>query len=171
LVPWSDRRRWVFFSFGFEKTSTNKYSAFGGLIAYGVGHINSHVQNWRLLFVIEGIPGFLLGAFCLWWLPDRPLKNSRFNEQQNEVAVARYHRDAYDRAGKIQWKHAIWTLTDWKVYMQGASYLLYIGVLADMQSSFYLRPNSGSAFLHLRFLADFDSECVSLSSPSYGERY
>ncbi|QKX53142.1 uncharacterized protein TRUGW13939_00218 [Talaromyces rugulosus] len=106
--------------------------AFGGLIAYGVGHINSHVQNWRLLFVIEGIPGFLLGLFCLWCLPDRPLKNSRFNEQQNEVAVARYHRDAYDRAGKIQWKHALWTLTDWKVYMQASIYVPTAALLSSI---------------------------------------
>lgn len=104
----------------FKEIKTNRNSAFGGLIAYGVGHINSHVPDWRFLFIIEGLPGFLLGLFCLWCLPDRPLKNSRFNKEQNEVAVARYHRDAYDRAGKIQMKHAIWTLTDWKVYMQGA---------------------------------------------------
>jgi hypothetical protein len=77
------------------------------------------VQKWKLLFIIEGIPGFCLGAFCLYWLPDRPLKNSRFNEKDTEIAVARYRRDSYDRAGKIQKKHVIWTITDWKLYLQG----------------------------------------------------
>lgn len=142
---------------------TDRNSAFGGLIAYGVGHINSHIPDWRFLFIIEGLPGFLLGLFCLWCLPDRPLKNSRFNKEQNEVAVARYHRDAYDRAGKIQMKHAIWTLTDWKVYMQGTLRRSVFDILiywsaANMHFSFYLRPNGGVAFFHLGFLADFDPE-------------
>lgn len=43
-----------------------KHSAFGGLIAYGVGHIVSDIPRWKLLFPIEGLPGFLLGAFCLY---------------------------------------------------------------------------------------------------------
>ncbi|KAH8697897.1 major facilitator superfamily domain-containing protein [Talaromyces proteolyticus] len=106
--------------------------AFGGLISYGVGHINSHVQNWQLLFIIEGIPGFLLGAFCLYWLPDRPLKNSRFTEEQSEVAIARYRRDAYDRAGKIQKKHVIWTLTDWKLTNIAAIYIPTAALLSSI---------------------------------------
>lgn len=94
-------------------------SAFGGLISYGVGHIGSKTPNWKYLFLVEGLPGFLLGAFCLYWLPDRPLKNSRFTEKEKEIAVARYRRDSYDRVGRIQKKHVIWTLTDWKLYVQG----------------------------------------------------
>lgn len=98
-----------------------KHSAFGGLIAYGVGHIVSDIPRWKLLFPIEGLPGFLLGAFCLYWLPDRPLKNSRFNEKENEIAAARYRLEADDRVGRIQKKHVIWAITDWKLYVQGWS--------------------------------------------------
>lgn len=35
--------------FGFATVA----GAFGGLIAFGVQHIHSSVQNWRLLFIIE----------------------------------------------------------------------------------------------------------------------
>lgn len=35
--------------FGFAAVA----GAFGGLIAFGVQHINSSVSNWRLLFIIE----------------------------------------------------------------------------------------------------------------------
>ena len=35
--------------FGFAAVA----GAFGGLLAFGVQHIHSSVQNWRLLFIIE----------------------------------------------------------------------------------------------------------------------
>ena len=38
--------------FGFAAVA----GAFGGLLAFGVQHINSPVQNWRLLFIIEVSP-------------------------------------------------------------------------------------------------------------------
>lgn len=117
-----------------------------------MGHIFSHVQKWKLLFIIEGLPGFCLGAFCLYWLPDRPLKNSRFNEQENEVAVARYRRDSYDRAGKIQKRHVIWTITDWKLYLQGA-YLPLVDMWRINPCSRHLYPHCCLAVLNFRLSA------------------
>ena len=38
--------------FGFAAVA----GAFGGLLAFGVQHIHSSVQNWRLLFIIEVSP-------------------------------------------------------------------------------------------------------------------
>ena len=37
------------FWFGFATIA----GAFGGLIAFGIQHIHSSVQNWRLLFIVE----------------------------------------------------------------------------------------------------------------------
>lgn len=45
--------------FGFATVA----GAFGGLIAFGVQHIHSSVQNWRLLFIIEVRPFFQLIVF------------------------------------------------------------------------------------------------------------
>jgi len=100
---------------------TSIAGAFGGVIAYGVGHIQSSIPQWKWLFVIEAAPGFLLGLFCLWVLPDRPLKNSRFTEDEQKIACARYYEEGIDKAGKIQRKHVLWALCDWRVYMQGTS--------------------------------------------------
>ena len=96
--------------------------AFGGLIAYGVGHIQSSTPQWKWVFLVGAAPGFLCGLFCLYWIPDRPLKNSRFKGELQEVAVARFHAEAIDRGGPIQQKHVIWAITDWKLYMQGMCY-------------------------------------------------
>ena len=35
--------------------------AFSGLIAFGVQHAHTSIANWRLLFIIEGIPTVILG--------------------------------------------------------------------------------------------------------------
>ena len=35
--------------FGFAAVA----GAFGGLIAFGVQHIQSHVPDWRILFIVE----------------------------------------------------------------------------------------------------------------------
>jgi len=37
--------------FGFAAVA----GAFGGIIAFGVSHAKAHIENWRLLFIIEVI--------------------------------------------------------------------------------------------------------------------
>lgn len=111
---------------------TNFSSAFSGLIAYGVGHVHSSVSNWKWLFLIEALPCFLLGLFCLYWLPDRPLKNSRFKGIDQEIAEARYHSEAFDKAGAIQKRHVIWTLKDWRLYAQASIYIPTAALLASI---------------------------------------
>ncbi|KUJ07654.1 MFS general substrate transporter [Mollisia scopiformis] len=106
--------------------------AFGGLIAFGVGHIKSSVTPWKWLFLIEALPCFLLGLFCLYWLPDRPLSNSRFKGINQEIAQARYHSEAFDKAGAIKKKHVIWTLKDWRLYAQASIYLPTAALLASI---------------------------------------
>lgn len=65
-------------------------------------------------------------------MPDRPLKNSRFSGIYQEIAEARYHSESFDKAGKIQKKHVIWTITDWRLYVQAAIYLPTAGLLASI---------------------------------------
>ncbi|KAL2858530.1 major facilitator superfamily domain-containing protein [Aspergillus pseudoustus] len=106
--------------------------AFGGLIAYGIGHIQSSTPVWKWLFLIEALPAFCLGLFCLYWLPDRPLQNSRFSGIDQEIAEARYRNESFDKAGRIQKKHVIWTVTDWRLYVQAAIYLPTAGMLSSI---------------------------------------
>ncbi|KAH8891607.1 MFS transporter [Thozetella sp. PMI_491] len=77
--------------------------AFGGCIAYGVGHMNGAggIQAWRWLFIIEGIPS------------GKPTQ-TRMTEA-NEV----------DSEQKINWVDAKACLTDPRMY---AHYLAYFGI-------------------------------------------
>jgi hypothetical protein len=111
---------------------TNYYSAFGGLMAYGIGHIDSKLPTWRILFLIEAIPGFCLGLFCLYWMPDRPMRNSRFSGENQKIAEARFHSESFEKAGKIQMKHVLAPLTDWRLYLQVAVYLPTAGMLSSI---------------------------------------
>lgn len=35
--------------FGFAAVA----GAFGGILAFGISHVKAHIDNWRLLFIIE----------------------------------------------------------------------------------------------------------------------
>jgi len=69
----------------------NLAGAFGGAIAYGVGHINgaAGLEGFRWLFIIEGIIT-LLSALLLWFfLPDYPARAKWLNAAEKKFAVDR----------------------------------------------------------------------------------
>ncbi|KAK1234194.1 hypothetical protein PQX77_002620 [Marasmius sp. AFHP31] len=74
--------------FGFAAVA----GAFGGIIAYGVGLAKLSFENWRLLFIVEGIPAILLGVVTLFLLPNRPESTTFLNEREREIALARINR-------------------------------------------------------------------------------
>ncbi|KAG8776903.1 hypothetical protein FRC12_000632 [Ceratobasidium sp. 428] len=74
--------------FGFAAVA----GAFGGLIAYGVQHIHSHIANWRILFLIEGLPTVALGIFTLFALPDRPDTTKWLQGAEKDLAIERMSR-------------------------------------------------------------------------------
>ncbi|TEB18535.1 MFS general substrate transporter [Coprinellus micaceus] len=65
---------------------------FGGLIAFGVQHLDVSVARWKLLFIVEGLPSFLIGIAALWVLPNRPESTSIFNERERKIALERMNR-------------------------------------------------------------------------------
>jgi hypothetical protein len=99
--------------------------------------------------MIEALPAFCLGLFCLYWLPDRPLANSRFSGLDQEIAEARYASEAFDKAGKIQRKHVIMTITDWRLYVQAAIYVPTAALLSSI-SGFLPTIISGKLLLNNR---------------------
>ncbi|KAF4618967.1 hypothetical protein D9613_010077 [Agrocybe pediades] len=75
--------------FGFSTVA----GAFGGLIAFGVQHIQSSVADWRLLFVIEGVPTVILGIATYFLLPNRPESTTYLTERERQIAIERMNRD------------------------------------------------------------------------------
>ncbi|KAH9941701.1 MFS general substrate transporter [Epithele typhae] len=98
--------------------------AFGGLLAFGIQHAHIAIENWRLLFIVEGTPSIVLGLLALFFLPDRPEQTSYLNERERQVALERANRGTSADAGQvINRSHVYGALTDWKVYAGGLQFL------------------------------------------------
>ncbi|KAF5379117.1 hypothetical protein D9615_005871 [Tricholomella constricta] len=96
--------------FGFAAVA----GAFGGLLAFGVQNIHTHVQNWRLLFIIEGSPAVILGVLTIFLLPNRPESTTFFNERERAIALERMNRATS--------AHIRMAFKDWRIYTAGVIY-------------------------------------------------
>jgi MFS family permease len=91
--------------------------AFSGLIAFGVAHVHSSVEQWRLLFIIEGIPTFLLGIIALFFLPNRPESTPFFDEEERKIALRRRNLGTSgDNGNVINKQHVVDAFMDWRVH-------------------------------------------------------
>ncbi|KAH9941689.1 MFS general substrate transporter [Epithele typhae] len=94
--------------------------AFGGLLAFGIQHARTAIADWRLLFIVEGVPPILIGVLTLFYLPDRPEKTSYLNDRERKLALERANRGTSADAGQvINRRHVYDALLDWKVYAGG----------------------------------------------------
>ncbi|KIX02468.1 uncharacterized protein Z518_08409 [Rhinocladiella mackenziei CBS 650.93] len=98
--------------------------AFGGWIAYGVAHIHSpSIENWQILFILEGLLTIVFGITCLWVLPDRPHNTKWLTPRERDVADWRMMRDGNRTHGKIQWIVVLQQLKDWRLWFNIAIYM------------------------------------------------
>ncbi|KAK7183874.1 major facilitator superfamily transporter [Paraphaeosphaeria sporulosa] len=84
----------------------NLAGAFGGAIAYGVGHVNgaAGLEGFRWLFIIEGIIT-VLSAFLVWFfLPDYPTRAHWLSATEKKLSIERvaargggYHQSSASR--------------------------------------------------------------------------
>lgn len=63
-------------------------NAYGGALAYGLGHVHSSISNWRFLFIIEGVPTVLLAVVSWFGIPDSPATARFLNPREREIAQA-----------------------------------------------------------------------------------
>lgn len=70
--------------------------AFGGAIAYGVGHMNgTHgLEAWRWLFILEGLPSCLSSIAVFFFLPDYPETVNWLDETERSLAISRLKYEA-----------------------------------------------------------------------------
>lgn len=83
--------------FGFAAVA----GAFGGVVAFGVQHIDAHIANWRILFLIEGIPTIVLGFLIMFFLPNRPEETKIFTEEERSLAIERMNRGISGDLGRM----------------------------------------------------------------------
>jgi MFS family permease len=70
-------------------------SAFGGLLAFGVFQIHSgSLDNWRYLFLIEGLCTIAFGIFSFFYLPYNAESCRFFNPEDKKLAHYRIQVDS-----------------------------------------------------------------------------
>lgn len=110
-------------------------TCFAGALAYGITSGHSLLTNWKLLFLVEGLPSVVI-AFVAWlFLPDSPEKARFLNPSEKEVAQSRaIHQvgeESSNRVGSISFKEVGAALLDIKNWLTAVSdptaiYLSYI---------------------------------------------
>ena len=83
--------------FGFAAVA----GAFGGLIAFGIQHAHTTISNWRLLFIVEGIPTIIMGLFSMWLLPNRPEETTFLTEDERIIQLERRSRGLKADVGRV----------------------------------------------------------------------
>ncbi|KAI8958380.1 MFS general substrate transporter [Daldinia sp. FL1419] len=125
----------------FILASATLASAFGGAIAYGVGHMNRtrDLSAWRWLFILEGIPSCLSGILVWFFLPDYPERASWLSETEKDLAAQRlYLEGAKSSASSLTWDDVKATLTDWRLY---GHYAIYFAVSLPFSSLSLFSPS------------------------------
>ncbi|KAI9926935.1 hypothetical protein ASPWEDRAFT_121168 [Aspergillus wentii DTO 134E9] len=99
-------------------------STFAGALAYGITSGHSKLANWRLLFLVEGIPTCLASILAWFFLPDNPASATFLTEEEREVARARALRRTGESEKKrgLNWKELGETLLDAKAWLTALMY-------------------------------------------------
>ncbi|KAG7094886.1 hypothetical protein E1B28_005693 [Marasmius oreades] len=126
--------------FGFAAVA----GAFGGIVAFGIGVAHASVANWRLLFIVEGLPAIALGVATLFLLPNRPENTSYLNERERELALARVNRATSSDVGQtVNKAHIGLAFRDWRIYLGG---VIYFGLNASLASTSAFLPTINQSF-------------------------
>ncbi|KAH7329808.1 MFS transporter [Rhizoctonia solani] len=106
--------------------------AFGGAIAYGVGHMNMvrRIERWRWLFILEGTPSVVSSFFVLLYFPDFPEIVVWLSAEERALAVGRLKGVASTqcshflfRSSRFTWHEAKATPKDWRLYGHYVGYI------------------------------------------------
>ncbi|RYC64495.1 hypothetical protein CHU98_g1696 [Xylaria longipes] len=119
---------------GYLFVSAAVAGALGGLLAYGIGHLDGvrGMSGWRWIMIIEGIPTIILGLLVLFFLPNDP-EHARFLTPEEKKLMTARHRRQYgftESAQKFSKKDMMKAFKDWKVWIfcigqYGADTMLY----------------------------------------------
>lgn len=87
---------------------------------------HAHLANWRLLFLVEGLPTVAMAAMAFFFIPDSPEKAEFLTDDERNITRSRAIRqvgtDPNSRVGKFNIKDIGPALIDVKIWMCGLMY-------------------------------------------------
>ena len=110
-------------------------NTFAGALAYGITSGHSHLANWRLLFLVEGLPTILMAPVAFYFLPDAPDKARFLTAEEKLIAKARGVRQVgeVERVGSPVWKEVGLALLDTKCWFTAVSRMLVYSHAMEMR--------------------------------------
>ncbi|KAG9313591.1 major facilitator superfamily domain-containing protein [Chiua virens] len=157
----------IAFWFGFAAVA----GAFGGLLAYGIQNVKISVANWRLLFLVEGVPSVLLAVLSLFILPGRPESTKFLTHAERKLAIERMNRGTSGDIGAVvNQGHVVAAFVDWRVYAGGA---IYFGLNCSLASLGAFLPTIietmgySPALSQLMTVPPYAVACIVLITSSY----
>ncbi|KND87155.1 putative transporter, partial [Tolypocladium ophioglossoides CBS 100239] len=125
--------------------------AFGGAIAYGVGHMNQigGLSGWRWLFLLEGLPT-VIAAFFVWFLlPDYPETATWLTAREKDLAHQRLAGEGSQGSGKsLTWEEAKSTLLEWRLCLSLFTPSIVAGLkFEDLEAQLMTVPPYAAAYV------------------------
>ena len=105
-------------------------TCFAGALAYGITSGHAAIANWRLLFLVEGLPTIAMAPVAYFFLPDSPHTARFLTEDEKRIALARTMRQVGtqvgngegERQGRISFKNVLATFADFKPWITALMY-------------------------------------------------
>ncbi|KEQ89759.1 MFS general substrate transporter [Aureobasidium pullulans EXF-150] len=99
-------------------------TCFAGALAYGITSGKASIPNWKLLFLVEGLPTLAMVPIAYFFLPDSPQKAKFLTEDEKRVAIARGVRQTgtTERVGRIKFRDVGLTFIDPKAICTALMY-------------------------------------------------
>ncbi|KAF3039424.1 hypothetical protein E8E12_009369 [Didymella heteroderae] len=139
--------------------------AFGGAIAFGVGHMNgtSGLEAWRWLFILEGLPSILSSIFVFFLLPDYPETADWLSAEEKILAAERLKDEGSKGHGaSLTWGEAKATILEWRLWIH---YVIYFGISVPFSSLSLFAPSIVAG------LGYKDLEAQLMTVPPYAAAY
>ncbi|KAI8948163.1 retrograde regulation protein 2 [Xylaria longipes] len=102
-------------------------NAYGGALGYAITQIKSRIEPWRILFLIEGLPPFIMAIMAWFCFPD-DIESAKFlTDREKQVVKHMVSRDqtadVINHTG-LRVKDFLAAFKDWRSYLTG---LMYFG--------------------------------------------
>ncbi|GAA5832926.1 hypothetical protein JCM3766R1_000359 [Sporobolomyces carnicolor] len=122
---------------GIWYSATGIFSAFSGVVNYGLGKAGGSLAPWKYMYLFAGAWTILWAVVVLLVVPDSPRTSQRwFNDREREILIRRSRENMSGRVepSNFDWRQAKEAMLDVKIYiflvMAAAIYICNGGVTA-----------------------------------------
>ncbi|GAA5827780.1 hypothetical protein JCM5353_006415 [Sporobolomyces roseus] len=104
---------------GIWYSATGIFSAFSGVVNYGLGSAGGSLAPWKYMYLFAGAWTILWALVILIFIPDSPRLSQRwFNDQEREILIKRSRENLSGRTelGKFEWSQVREAVKDLKIW-------------------------------------------------------